>query len=193
MTTDAPTPRRPRADAERNRAHIIGVAMACFAANMSATLEDVVAASGLGRTTVFRHFRSRDDLLHAVLHEVTSEFDAMLDEARLDEGSPTEALVRLVSAAGEIAHRLPILVSARHHEFQELAEADADAALMRVNRLFERGQQAGEFRTDVSAAWLTAATHAIMEAAFMHIGEGHAETADLSALVLPYVVGGARQ
>jgi TetR/AcrR family transcriptional regulator, mexCD-oprJ operon repressor len=197
MTNDTPAlrlagepPRRPRADAERNRAHILAIAMQCLADDPSVAFEEIVASSGLGRTTVFRHFASRDELLLAVVGLVAHEFDALLDDVRLEQGTATEALLRLIDAAGELANRLPILLAGKMPSADDIAEAHTAATLMRVARLFERGQATGEFRRDVSSLWLVEAVQALMDAAFRRIGRGGASATDITHLVMPFILGG---
>jgi len=60
-------PRKPRADAERNRVRILEVAkdaFTCFGAN--ASLDDIAKQAGVGPGTLYRHFPTRDALLEAV-------------------------------------------------------------------------------------------------------------------------------
>ena len=182
--------RRPRADAERNRAHILAVAMERLADDPAVAFEEIVTASGLGRTTVFRHFASRDELLLAVVGLVAHEFGELLDEVRLEQGTATEALLRLIVAAGELANRVPILLAAQMPDVEAIAEMHAASQLMRVARLFERGQATGEFRKDVSSLWMVEALHALMDAAFRRIGRGGAAPTDLRHLVTPFILGG---
>jgi len=59
--------RKPRADALRNREHILAVARAAFAeGGASVTLDDIVRRSGLGVGTLYRHFPTRDALVEAL-------------------------------------------------------------------------------------------------------------------------------
>jgi len=59
--------RKPRADALRNREHILAVAREAFAEDgASVTLDDIVRRSGLGVGTLYRHFPTRDALVEAL-------------------------------------------------------------------------------------------------------------------------------
>jgi AcrR family transcriptional regulator len=182
--------RRPRADAERNRAHIVSVAMQLLARNPDCTFEEIVMGSGLGRTTVFRHFRTRDELIEAVVGVAVGEFNRLLDEAQLDTGPAVDALKRLISSTAELANRLPILLADSMPAVEAIADAQLHAPLARLALLFERGQETGEFRTDVSSGWMVEAMKAIMDAAFRRIGRGHSSIEELNALVIPFVIGG---
>ena len=60
-------PRKPRADAQRNRTRILEIAKDAFArsgANIS--LDEVARQAHIGAGTLYRHFPTRDSLLEAV-------------------------------------------------------------------------------------------------------------------------------
>jgi serine phosphatase RsbU (regulator of sigma subunit) len=54
-----------REDARRNRERIVKAAGRVLAQSPSASLEDVAAAAGVSRTTIYRHFPDRDSLIAA--------------------------------------------------------------------------------------------------------------------------------
>ena len=53
---------RRRADARRNRQRILNAAASVYARNPKASMRAVADAAGVGRSTLFRHFPSREDL-----------------------------------------------------------------------------------------------------------------------------------
>lgn len=62
-----PAPRRPRADAARNRTRVSDAAVAIFAEKgLDATVADVARRAEVGNATVFRHFPTKADLLSEV-------------------------------------------------------------------------------------------------------------------------------
>ncbi len=87
-----PTPRRPRADALRNREHILAVAREAFTRQgSSVTLDDIVRLSGLGVGTLYRHFPTRDALVEALYLSELEKLAAA--ERELSENQPpVEAL-----------------------------------------------------------------------------------------------------
>lgn len=65
--SQSPPPRKPRADAERNRERILEVAKDVFTRDgAAASLDDIARRSGIGNATLYRHFPTRDDLIEAV-------------------------------------------------------------------------------------------------------------------------------
>lgn len=80
-----------RADARGNRDRILAAANEVFGAGgETASTEEVARRAGVGIGTVFRHFPTKQELLHAVL---TARFEALRDRARalLDDDEPGEA------------------------------------------------------------------------------------------------------
>jgi AcrR family transcriptional regulator len=86
---EVPTPTtrtRRHAPAEQRRAQIVEAALACFADKgyRSATMDDIVRASGLSKGSLYWHFRSKEEVFLAVFDafadEVFSTWDALLDE-----------------------------------------------------------------------------------------------------------------
>ncbi|MGH9414326.1 MAG: TetR/AcrR family transcriptional regulator [Terriglobales bacterium] len=62
-------PRKPRADALRNRQRILDIAKQAFArAGANASLDDIAQEAGVGPGTLYRHFPTREDLLLGVYH-----------------------------------------------------------------------------------------------------------------------------
>lgn len=64
---NASNPRKPRADAERNRLRLLGAAKTVFAEKGAGTsLEEIARAAGVGIGTLYRHFPTRDALIEQV-------------------------------------------------------------------------------------------------------------------------------
>jgi AcrR family transcriptional regulator len=94
MLTKAPkaTDRKPRADAQRNREHILGVAKREFTRlGANASLEELAKKVGVGPGTLYRHFPTREDLLVA---DYRSEMEKLAAAERnlAETVSPVEAL-----------------------------------------------------------------------------------------------------
>jgi AcrR family transcriptional regulator len=89
---DPSAPRPMRADAKRNREHLIAAARAAFAEKgAGASLEDIARRAEVGVGTLYRHFPTRQDLLEGVYVE---EVQALCRSASDFEGeSSWDALV----------------------------------------------------------------------------------------------------
>jgi serine phosphatase RsbU (regulator of sigma subunit) len=87
-----------RADAERNRERILEAAEQLLAQSPDASLSDIAAAAGLSRSTLHRHFRTREDLV----------------EACSDRPVPEPAEVEQSLPAGQLGRKGPVAVEAIH-------------------------------------------------------------------------------
>lgn len=66
-----------RSDAQRNHDAVLAAAKAVFArAGADAPMEDVAAAAGVGKGTLYRRFPTREHLFAAILQERVDELDA---------------------------------------------------------------------------------------------------------------------
>lgn len=85
-------PRRPRADAERNRRRLLDAARQAFADRGAATsLEEVARAAGLGIGTLYRHFPTRNALVEQVYRDEARQL-AEAAQRLAQEAPPLEAL-----------------------------------------------------------------------------------------------------
>ncbi|MFE5813433.1 TetR/AcrR family transcriptional regulator [Streptomyces sp. NPDC056479] len=89
--------RRERADAQRNRAAILAAADALFAASSSpnnVSMDDIAAASGVGKGTLFRRFGDRAGLIGALIASRLEPLRQAVREAQDAEGSSPRQLVK---------------------------------------------------------------------------------------------------
>lgn len=68
--------RRRRADAEQNYGRIVEAAVRLLKDAPDVSIDEVAAAAGLGRATVYRHFRSRSELVAVARRHAHDELDA---------------------------------------------------------------------------------------------------------------------
>jgi AcrR family transcriptional regulator len=69
--------KRPRADAERNRARLLDAAKAAFSsAAAPVTLEQIARAAGVGIGTLYRHFPTREALVEALYRKELADLCA---------------------------------------------------------------------------------------------------------------------
>jgi len=159
-------PARPqRADARRNVASILDAAVLCLTRDPEASIAEIAEAAGVGRVTLYGHFKTRADLVDAVLTRTITEADAVLD-ATDTTGDPSAALVRLVGASWQIVNQKRSVLRAAQRELPaERIRGVHDRILRRVQTLIERGQRSGAFRTDLPKTWLVSTAFSLMHAA----------------------------
>src|ERR687885_158221 len=105
--TPAPEPALPeeraqRADARRNRERVIAAARICMAREgLDAQMEDIARAAGVGVGTVYRHFRTKDELVDALAAERFERLRDLAHEA-LAQDDPWESFAGFMRAAARI-------------------------------------------------------------------------------------------
>lgn len=176
--------RPQRADARRNIAAILDAATDCLARDPETSLADIAAAAGVGRITLYGHFKTRADLVDAVMVRVVARADAILD-ATDTSGDPAEALARLVASSWQIVHQFGnILLAAERELPAERIRGVHDRILRRVQSLIERGQDAGTFRTDLPRQWLVTTAYSLMHGAADDVAAGRLNAGEVAGLLI---------
>ncbi|MEU2003270.1 TetR/AcrR family transcriptional regulator [Rhodococcus sp. NPDC019627] len=171
-------PGNQRADAQRNRIAILAATPVALRKNPEASVADIAAEAGVGRMTLYGHFKTRAELIEAAVVESLERGDAVLSEVPLD-GEPMQALARLVESSWSLVDQSRALLAAaqkelsasRIRELHQKAEA-------RMRDLLERGQREGAFRGDLPVSWLLTTAHVVMNAAAEEITAGRLDPMD---------------
>lgn len=144
-------------------------------------MEQIAAAAGVARQTVYAHYPSRPLLVAAVIDRITAEAVAALDAADVDSGTATEALLRWLEVAWRLFDRYSLLL---HPSATAIDQADSDrqhaAVIEPLKRLIRRGQAAGEFDGTLSPDWLVSATIALGHTAGDEVAAGRMTTAQMA-------------
>lgn len=158
-------PRAQRADARRNIEAILAAAVTCLARDPEASVVDIAAAAGVGRVTLYSHFKTRAELIDAALVRTIRRADEILD-ATDTSGDPVEALTNLVASSWQIVHQFRnILLAAQRELAPERIRGVHNRILRRTQSIVERGQRTGAFRTDLPKRWLITTAFSLMHAA----------------------------
>ena len=145
-------PRKPRADAQRNRDVILEVAKKAFTrSGATASLDDIAKEAGVGPGTLYRHFPTRDALLEAVYRTEVEKL-AAAEEKFAAAMPPLEALrawmllfVDYIATKKIIAPALNAAVGG-HSKVIEASHAPIQEA---IRGLVKRGIKSGEIRRDL--------------------------------------------
>ncbi|MFI6182990.1 TetR/AcrR family transcriptional regulator [Nonomuraea sp. NPDC051191] len=180
----APSARsRRRADAERSIARIVSAARELMRSNPHATTDDIALAAGVGRMTLYGHFRTRADLIEAALVDALREGDKLLASVDLT-GDAREAMGRLLASSWELVAESAALLAAAEEVLPAGRIQDLHAEpVQRMAELVHRGQDQGVFRTDLPTAWLVSLTHYIMHGAANEVRQGRLARTDAADVV----------
>ena len=116
-----------------------------------ASMNDVADAAGVARATVYRYFPNRDALLDELARAAVADVETRLQSARIDAVAPEEGIARAVRALVDTGDSFVLLARARRHSEPERFERKV---VQPLRRLFERGQEAGDIRDDITGGRL---------------------------------------
>jgi AcrR family transcriptional regulator len=145
------TPNALRADAARNVAQIRSAAIAAFhGRGLSTPLEEIAAAAGVSKATIYNRFGGRKGLIDAVIGElVATEMHAIMEKARREE-DPWDSIASYVTDRRDLQFREPAFTDALLMSYPESRQlvALAEAAIAVTAELVRRGHDAGVLRRD---------------------------------------------
>ena len=195
--TEAPVPKRRRADAERSVAAILDAALEALASDPDSSMSEIARRAGVVRATIYVHFPTRTALLDAVMEHAVAQVVEAMRSAEPQCGEPVEALERVLRATWrQLAqfHGLLALNTARLSA-EELHRRHLPM-LDQLEPLIKRGQKRGVFRSDLPVAWHLAVIRAIVHTASHESqggripeseGEAAMLTTAINAIATPHV------
>jgi TetR/AcrR family transcriptional regulator, mexCD-oprJ operon repressor len=146
-----PAPRQ--ALQQRVAAAILDGAARMFALHgEQASMNDVAAAAGVARATVYRYFPNRQALFDELTEVAVDDAEARLASARIDEVAPDEGIARAVRALVDVGDSFVLLARQRVRSDPERYERGITRPL---RLLFERGQAGAAIRDDIASVRLT--------------------------------------
>ena len=152
-------PMRPaggrRRDARENRERVIDAGIDLLMTDSGATVQDIADHSGLGRTTVYRHFPSREKLFEALMQEVMNRSREEV-AAVAGDGLPAAETLRSVG-------RLNVELGVRYrflYENQDVTVRPIQSHTRQgptwMDGFLSAARDRGEIRADMPTWWLTA-------------------------------------
>jgi AcrR family transcriptional regulator len=182
------TIRRPRRDAQANRAGIIAAAAAEIARDPHASLDAIARAAGLSRRALYGHFDDRDALVSEVLVAGAARFNAIAE--RIDDDDPRRTLARLAADLWREASHVRAAAAIALDEAHVARTAAALAPLRRrVSDIIDRGQRTGMLRTDIPAPVLARLVEETGRAVVGRLDVGAESGADLAVKAVLGIAG----
>ena len=167
---------------------IFSAALEVLGVNAGASLSEIAIRAGVGRATLHRHFRNRDDLIAAIGAQALAE---------------TEAAVRAVDSPGAPAvDRLRAMFEAviplgGHYHFlgmqpvaDELLKAGYRSQLDWLRALVDALRSEGEVALDIPSSWAVAQIDQMIWLAWREVSAGRLAQADAADLAVRTIVTG---
>ncbi|WP_037194793.1 MULTISPECIES: TetR/AcrR family transcriptional regulator [Nocardiaceae] len=141
-----------RRDARSNRARILHVAQGVLADNPDATINDVAAAAGVVRRTVYAHFASREALIDGIALEAAERISAALTRVPAADESAVTVFVRQTLALARVGDQYRLLLAVArsdlgHNSIHDLLTPMRESAAA----VIRRGQREGVFSSYLAA------------------------------------------
>jgi AcrR family transcriptional regulator len=148
-------------------------------------LEDIAAAVGVTKGTIYHYFETKEDLLRKAIEHNHQRVFLPLEKGIRDRKGPVSATIRLFlrrAFGGELDQTrqsvLTLLVQGvsreAPHVYQRWLEAGPARAWQLLAELIEEGKASGEFRNDVDSdvAARVAISGLILQLAWQQFGKG---------------------
>ena len=136
-----------RSDARDNRARILAVARAAFAAEgLEVPIREIARRAQVGAATVYRHFPTKEALLSEVLAEPMALCSAVVEQG-LAEADPWRGFCLVIEKLME-AHALDRGLSSAFTSRLPYFKADRDRTIRLLLDLIRRAKEAGSLRAD---------------------------------------------
>ncbi|MGH3189598.1 MAG: TetR/AcrR family transcriptional regulator [Streptosporangiaceae bacterium] len=169
------------------RRSLLDVAAEVLVADPAASLAQVAEAAGIGRTTLHKHYATRDDLLLAVGHRAIDLWEQAVAGAGAGDGysgDPDGGLRALVGAMIPIGPQLAFLW--RTPAFDHLSELGERwlAGQARCLTVLKRAQDLGALVVGVPDWWLLQMLYSVVYVAAESVAAGQVASLDAPGLAL---------
>ncbi|WP_282141793.1 TetR/AcrR family transcriptional regulator [Cytobacillus oceanisediminis] len=167
----------------KKKKEILAGALACFAKKgfQAATIDDIVAYSGISKGAIYNYFKSKEEIYLELLNEQTESANARLAENISKFSSAEEKLEYLFDLYRDMSpfsqerkDRITVQLEFTLHSSRDenlnriLNERGKKFFLKLITDIMEEGQAAGEFRPDADPSHVSGLFWTFMDGAMLH-------------------------
>ena len=156
-----------------SREAILEAAFQTFNEKPGASLGDVATRAGVGRATLHRHFRSRQDLMVALAQTALEELNDAVGAAAGAAQSHTDGLRLALAAIIPLASRQWFLSHEPVEDDPEIAAAYA-ADIAELHMEIEHARSEGSFASDLPTRWIAQTYENLIYAAWTMVRDEEA-------------------
>jgi len=178
-----------RADARRNHDAVVAAAIGVLSERPDASMREIADASGVTRTTVYRHFPTREVLVRALFERIEHEANEASRAALAGDPPLAEGLAAVARTAVAFGQRYRFLAG-----YESIA-GDVRAEMVRradghpVLRYLQLAARRGEARDDLPPSWQLRMMHALAVVAVEEVLAGTVDAAAGERLLTRTLLG----
>lgn len=144
-----------RATTDADDSRILSALALALVDHPRATLQELAQAVGISKATLYRFSRTREQLIQRLATQSYHAMGQAIDQSDLETDPPAEALHKLIANHLQYRELAAFLTHFWNDASRELSDLVVDEWDRKLDAFFLRGQQAGIFRIDVTAATLS--------------------------------------
>ncbi|WP_020672074.1 TetR/AcrR family transcriptional regulator [Amycolatopsis nigrescens] len=181
-----------RSTIARERPSTLEIAADVLVADATASLAEVAKAAGIGRTTLHKHYPTRQALLVAVAHDSLRLLENAIEDARLDDQgeSAAEALRRMIELLVPLGSRIAFLLRQPSLDAEVAITERFERVEEPVNAFVERAQQELVLRPELPVWWVANSLYSFVYTAWEGITLGKLAPLDAPGLALDTALAG---
>lgn len=171
-----------RSDALRNREVVLEVGLSILGQNPHLSMQEIATASGLGRTTIYRHFADRDELLDAVLGKVIERTRERASAVQVADRDPANVIRDLAAIMLEDCFAYGPLIANRSINSRAI-QASRETPESPIRQFLEVAAANGWIRGDLPVGWLHITFQAMPMQALDEVRAGRLTESEAHVLV----------
>jgi AcrR family transcriptional regulator len=149
--------------------------------NPAASLADIAERAGVGRATLHRHFKTREELMIDLAKAAIKELDAAVENVVVNASSYTQALKLTLEAIVPLADRQWFLYREPLDDHPEIA-VQLQRQFKELAGAVDQAKEEGSFDSNVPTAWIVKAFDNLTFAAWEMVHAGEATPKQAAAL-----------
>lgn len=169
---------------------IVDAAMAVLGTNPGASLADIAERAGVGRATLHRYYRTREDLIRSIHARAIEETNLATIEALAGATTPLQRLRAMLEAVVPLGDRFHLIMSEPCSPSDSETASQYAAELRWVADLVEDLKRTGAIDRIVPTSWAVAAIDSLIWRAWTEVHEGRIARRDAPGLVHRTVLRG---
>ena len=160
--------------AQITRERIIKHAIECMALNGNTGLDEIAGAAGVGRATLYRHFKSRADLISEIKLAAGEELQAVVTPIMESELLAREKLVNIVCKLVPLGASLNVSAYFDHpvKEVEPRVKASYLRHLAQARTLAQALKDEGAVSLEIPLVWLVASLDSLIFCAWEKVESG---------------------